>query len=114
MAPADYVMVKSEARMKEALAVVDTAETMLDQMSANDYHELSKCVDARSMVIGARLFYTASLERKESRGFHKREDYPERNDDEWLKWIIIQKKDEGMEISYEPIPFGQYKYEPAK
>ena len=113
MAPADYVMVKSEERMKEALAVVDTAEAMLDQMSANDYHELSKCVDARSMVIGARLFYTASLERKESRGFHKREDYPERNDAEWLKWIIIQKKGDNMDISYEQIPFGQYKYEVA-
>ena len=82
-------------------------------MSANDYHELSKCVDARSMVIGARLFYTASLERKESRGFHKREDYPERNDAEWLKWIIIQKKGDNMDISYEQIPFGQYKYEVA-
>lgn len=112
MAPVDYVMVKSETRISEALGWVDKAKAMLPEMMAEDYHELSKCVDARSMVIGAELFYRASLERKESRGFHLREDYPQTDNENWLKWIIITRDRDGMKITTEPIPFDAYDYKP--
>ena len=112
MAPVDYVMIKSEARMKEALGLVAKAREMLGHMCAQDWHELSKCLDARAMVLGAELFFRASLERKESRGFHLREDYPERDDANWLKWVIIRKDGDDMEVTAEPIPFDQYKYQP--
>ncbi|MCX8033647.1 MAG: FAD-dependent oxidoreductase [Thermoleophilia bacterium] len=112
MAPVDYVMVKSEERMKEALGLVAEAREMLEHMCAKDPHELSKCLDAQAMVLGAELFFRASLERKESRGFHLREDYPNRDDANWLKWIIIEKDGDGMRITTEPIPFDQYDYRP--
>jgi len=112
MAPCDYVMIKTEKRMKEALELVYEAKNMLKDMQADDYHELSKCVDAKSMVIGAELFFRASLERKESRGFHLREDYPEMDNENWLKWIIIQKDGEDMRITTERIPIETYDYQP--
>jgi succinate dehydrogenase / fumarate reductase flavoprotein subunit len=111
MAPCDYVMIKTEKRMKEALELVYEAKNMLKDMQADDYHELSKCVDAKSMVIGAELFFRASLERKESRGFHLREDYPEMDNENWLKWIIIQKDGEDMRITTERIPIETYDYQ---
>ncbi len=33
----------------------------------------------------------ASLLRRESRMSHMREDYPDRDDAAWLKWIVIEK-----------------------
>ena len=37
----------------------------------------------------------AAIERKESRGAQFRLDYPERNDDEWLKHIDITRGEDG-------------------
>lgn len=102
MAACDYVFVKDEARMKEALEIVKEAKDMLEHMSADDLHELSKCIDARAMVLCAELFFEASLLRTESRGFHYREDYPESKDD-WRKWIIFKKKADSWDVSYETI-----------
>ncbi|CAA6677264.1 Succinate dehydrogenase flavoprotein subunit (EC [Lentimonas sp. CC4] len=43
--------------------------------------------------------------RKESRGSHYREDYPDRNDKDWLCWIKIKQAPSGsMELIKHPIP----------
>jgi len=43
---------------------------------------------AESIVSGA-------IQRKESRGAHTRTDFPDRNDDEWLKHILVYYQDDG-------------------
>ena len=46
------------------------------------------------------------IERKESRGAQFRTDFPERNDDEWLKHIDISRNgDDTPQISYSPVTF---------
>lgn len=110
MAPCDYVFVKSEERMKEALAMVHDIKALLPDMQVENFHDLSKGVDAKAMVLCAELFFRASMERKESRGFHLREDFKDMDNENWLRWIIIQKVDGKMSISAEDIPMEQYDY----
>jgi succinate dehydrogenase / fumarate reductase flavoprotein subunit len=50
----------------------------------------------------------AALHRTESRGAQYRTDFPERNDDQWLKHIDITRDDEGPEISYSPVTITQW------
>jgi L-aspartate oxidase len=50
--------------------------------------------------------------RKESRGGHIRGDYPERDDANWLKWVIAKKGESGIEVWAEPIPFDEYPLKP--
>jgi succinate dehydrogenase/fumarate reductase flavoprotein subunit len=44
-----------------------------------------------------------SLYRTESRGYNQRLDYPERDDNKWLKNTIITKGEAGMKIESEPV-----------
>jgi len=43
------------------------------------------------------------LNRNESRGAHYKPDFPERNDDEWLKTTIAEYSEEAPVFSYEPV-----------
>lgn len=78
-----------------------------------DGHYLSKAVEARMMIDLLEETYMAIDARKETRGFQVRSDYPERDDENWLKWVIVSKgKDGKPEISYEDIPIERYKWKP--
>ena len=50
----------------------------------------------------------AALHRTESRGAQYRTDFPERNDEEWLKHIDITRDTEAPEISYSPVTITQW------
>ena len=51
--------------------------------------------------------------REESRGGHAREDFPERNDDAWLKHTLCSRDENGAySLSYKPVVLGRY--EPKK
>jgi succinate dehydrogenase/fumarate reductase flavoprotein subunit len=111
-APMKYNLRRSKDRLEEALGMIETLKDKLPSLYAKDLHYLSKCHEARSMAICAELTFRSALMRCESRGFHFREDFPERDDKNWLKWIII-KQDEGeMKLSRQPIPINKYKIKP--
>ena len=114
MAPVDYSVIKTESRMQAALAKVLGAREDLSTLRARDSHELARCVDAESMVLEAEMFYRASLERTETRGFHLREDFPDRDDSSWLKWVIVSKAGEDMLLRTEDIPMAEYPYRPGQ
>ena len=49
-----------------------------------------------------------AIHRTESRGAQFRTDFPERNDDEWLKHIDLTRTDDGPEISYSDVTITQW------
>ena len=112
VAPVDYSMVRSEERMKKALEETLAYKEKLKELKAEDYREALRCFDLKCMALCSEMFYRASLERKETRGFCFREDYPDMDNKEWLKWIIVEKDGEGMKISTEDIPIEDYRYRP--
>jgi succinate dehydrogenase/fumarate reductase flavoprotein subunit len=112
MAPVGYSICKSADRMDEALAKVLTLKTQVPQLAAKDPHYLAACHVAESMVLGAEMFYRASLAREESRGWHLREDYPDRDDARFLKWIELKDDGGAMALSFEDVPVDSYPLQP--
>ena len=108
-----YTNFKREDRMLEALREVEKLKGEAGKVVAADAHGLAKAHACRAMVLCAEMFFKGSLERKETRGWHIREDFPERNDKNMLKWITYQKGEDGeMVVGADPIPMERYKYQP--
>jgi hypothetical protein len=51
----------------------------------------------------ARVITLGALNRNESRGAHYKPDFPDRNDEEWLKSTIAEYSEEAPVLSYEPV-----------
>ena len=111
-APMKYNLRRSKDRIEEALSKLEGLKGQLQDLQAKDPHYLSKCHEINSMVLCAELTYKAALRREESRGFHYREDFPERDDRNWLKWIIIKQDNGTMQLSTQAVPIDTYKVVP--
>ena len=68
------------------------------------------------MLDCAEAIVVAAIERKESRGAQFRTDFPERNDEEWLKHIDIspQRRRRRRRSSYSPVTITQWQPEERK
>ena len=102
-----YVMyVKHGDRLQAALTNVEFfRDHLVPLLYASDQHELRLVHETRNMVLNAEMRLRASLFRTETRGCHYREDYPMRDDQEWLAWVILQAKggrrpDAGLQASH--------------
>jgi hypothetical protein len=102
-------MRRTKERLEEALSRVAEVQAKLPELWATDPHGLGKCHEARCIALCAEIGFRAALARTESRGWHYREDFPKRDDKNWLKWIILQKDGDKMTVSTEPIPVETYK-----
>ncbi|MBK9155147.1 MAG: succinate dehydrogenase flavoprotein subunit [Chloracidobacterium sp.] len=56
-----------------------------------------------NMIELARVITLGALNRNESRGAHYKPEFPDRNDEEWLKTTIAEYADEAPVLSYKPV-----------
>jgi len=88
----------------ENVAVTDTGKVFnTELLEAREVGYLLDCAEAT---------VAAALARTESRGGHFREDFPERNDTDWLRHSLVYRAEGGPDIRYKPVTITKFEPKP--
>ena len=74
--------------------------------------EVLDIVELKNLLDLSLVTAASALNRTESRGAHSREDYPERDDDNWLKHTMATLVDGDVSISYEEVDLSRWEPKP--
>jgi succinate dehydrogenase / fumarate reductase flavoprotein subunit len=105
---------RDEAGLTEALSVIrrlkeEAAVAAIDDRGTVFNQDVLGAIELGYMLDVAECIVMGAQERKESRGAQFRLDYPERNDEEWLKHINLSVNDGDVpRISYSPVTITRY------
>jgi len=107
---------RDEAGLRVALETVkelkERAKTAyIDDRGAIFNQDVLGAIELGFMLDNAEAICVGALHRTESRGAQYRTDFPERNDEEWLKHIDLSMNGEGPEISYSDVTITQWQPE---
>lgn len=93
---------KVTKKMEIGLTRFAEIERDLDQLKANNPHELMRALEVSVIRDCAEMAARASLFRTESRWglYHHRADYPQRNDAEWFCHAHLKKSEQGEMTSF--------------
>jgi succinate dehydrogenase / fumarate reductase flavoprotein subunit len=70
--------------------------------------ELLNAWELGNMLEIAEVVAECAVNRQESRGGHSREDFPKRDDQNWLKHTLAWRKNDKVEIGYKPVVITKY------
>lgn len=110
MFPHDVSIIKSDGALRRALAQLEhIREHDIPLMAAPDTHYLLKLKEVEGIALVSELYLRASLERRETRAGHFREDFPHRNS-EMLAWQLLCRSPRGgVDHIWKPVPLDRYK-----
>jgi len=96
-------IVRNERSLKEALEEIISLKKRFQEVHVGTYGELTSAIKLGNMLVVSEMVVRSGLLRNESRGAHYRADYPEENNKEWLKNIVISKRNGEMTLSTVPV-----------
>ena len=74
--------------------------------------ELLEAIELGYLLDLAEVTAVSALARRESRGAHSREDFPERDDENWLKHTLAYRSEGGIELKYKPVTITRFEPKP--
>jgi len=110
----DVGVFRTEEALGHAVEKVKELRERFTQVRVNDTGkvfntELLNTWELGNLLDLALVTSVSALERKESRGAHAREDFPRRNDTEWLKHTLAYMDEFGrVRLEYKPVKITQF------
>jgi succinate dehydrogenase/fumarate reductase flavoprotein subunit len=94
---------RSANSLRVGLEKLGDIEGYLDQMKANDLHELMRTNETRSILSVGKIMATTALFRTESRNkpYHHRLDFPKTDNTNWCGLVVVQREGDELSCSFE-------------
>ncbi len=99
--------------MEEGLKEIKNMQGKLSHLTPNNKdltlnQTLIQLLELEGMLKIAEVVAYGAIKREESRGSHTRIDYPDRDDDNYLKHTLAILKDGSIELSYKSVTLGMF------
>jgi succinate dehydrogenase / fumarate reductase flavoprotein subunit len=106
-----------EEEMRGAVGKIHELQERYRRLSLQDKgkrfnSELLEAIELGYLLDLSEATAESALARRESRGAHSREDYPERDDDNWLKHTLAYRTDRGVQLKYKPVSITRFEPKP--
>lgn len=104
---------RTEAVMQEGFTKLNQLQEQYQEIYLDDKGklwntEIIEALELRNLIVVAKLILGSAISRKESRGAHSREDYPLRDDEQFLKHTLSYYSPMGIDIAYRPVTLGMF------
>ncbi len=99
---------RTEATMREGIRQIGELKRKYEQIYLDDRGdcwntELIEAWELQSLMVVGEIILTSALNRQESRGAHSREDFPQRDDQNFLQHTLAYYSPSGIDIDYMPV-----------
>jgi len=110
---ANVTIIRDNATLQRTDEQIVELKSRAKDIGINDHsryanHEVLFIDNFRNMLELARVITLGALSRNESRGAHFKPEFPERDDENWLKTTRAQFEDDKPVLSYEDVDTGHY------
>ena len=104
---------RTDALMREGLDKLQQLQQQYENIYLDDKGkvwntEIIEALEMRSLIVVAQLILTSALNRQESRGAHYREDYADRDDENFLKHTLAYYSPAGIDLQYKPVAITMF------
>jgi succinate dehydrogenase / fumarate reductase, flavoprotein subunit len=110
---------RTASQMQTGLEKLQSLKQQADQVWLDDKGtlwntELIEALELKNLMVVGEVILTSALHRQESRGAHCREDYPHRDDAQFLKHTMALCSPTGIEVTYVPVTITQFEPQERK
>lgn len=108
---------RTESGLQTALEEIENLKNRYGRVIVDDVNDrfntdLTETLEFGSLLSLAEVILVSAFERTESRGAHFREDFPDRDDENWLKHTLVRKTVDGPEFSFRPVTITRFTPKP--